>query len=191
MSPKNIVIIGSSAGGPRILNTIFHDLPRLDGCIIIVQHMPKFINDSLRQSLSRTTRMAVEMAKDGDVLESGKAYVAPSEVHMGLVKNQQIRLYFGEKRNYVCPSVDVTMESVVRGDGLRFIGIVLSGMGRDGADGIRYLKKIGGYTIAQDEKSSVIFGMPQEAIKTGSVDWILTPVEIQKKLIELIGIKVK
>jgi two-component system chemotaxis response regulator CheB len=185
--PKNIIIIGASAGGPRILKTIFTGLPKLKASVIIVQHMPKFINDSLRDSLALGTHMKVQIAKNGDTLEHGKTYIAPSEVHLKLIENKTMRLFSGEKVNYVCPSVDVTMKSLILDFGASFIGVVITGMGRDGADGIVHIKKIGGVTIAQDEKTSSIFGMPKEAVDTGCVDMVLTPDEIRTKLIELVG----
>jgi two-component system chemotaxis response regulator CheB len=186
--PKHIIVIGASAGGPRILKTIFTSLPKLKASVIVVQHMPKFINDSLRESLASSTQMKVHIAKNGDSLEDGKVYIAPSEVHLKMIGNKTIRLFGGEKVNYVCPSADVAMQSLVMEFGASFTGVVVSGMGRDGADGIAHIKKIGGVTIAQDEKTSSIFGMPKEAIDTGCVDFVLTPDEIRAKLIELAGI---
>jgi two-component system, chemotaxis family, protein-glutamate methylesterase/glutaminase len=184
---RNIIVIGSSAGGPRALKWIFQGLPALNAGVIVVQHMPKFINDSLRDSLSSVTAMRVAVAGNGDRLESGRVYIAPSEVHLSLVDNRILRLSPGEKVNYVCPSVDVTMKSLKREPGCFFIGVVVTGMGRDGAEGIKYIKKLGGTTIAQDEKTSAIFGMPKEAIQTGSVDFVLAPDAIREKLIELVG----
>lgn len=166
---------------------IFQGLPALNAGVIVVQHMPKFINDSLRDSLSSVTAMRVAVAGNGDRLESGRVYIAPSEVHLSLVDNRILRLSPGEKVNYVCPSVDVTMKSLKREPGCFFIGVVVTGMGRDGAEGIKYIKKLGGTTIAQDEKTSAIFGMPKEAIQTGSVDFVLAPDAIREKLIELVG----
>ena len=116
-------------------------------------------------------------------------YLAPSETHLFLADNKIIRLQDGEKVNYVCPSADVTMKSLAWDLDVLFVGVVITGMGRDGADGIAHIKKIGGTTIAQDEKTSPIFGMPREAIRTGCVDFILQPDAIRRKLIELAGVK--
>lgn len=187
MDPMNIVIIGSSAGGPRTLKEVFTDLPLLNGCIIVVQHMPKFINESLCRTLDRVTDMKVRIAQDGAVLHKGGVYVAPSEVHLELTNNRTIRLTGGEKVNFVRPSVDVTMKSVRKeAEGL-VIGIVLTGMGRDGAEGVRHIKQIGGIVITQDKDTSVIYGMPREAFATGAVDFVLTPHETTNKLFELLG----
>ena len=187
MNPKNIVIIGSSAGGPRILKSIFQDLPLLDSVIIIIQHMPKFVNESLCQGLDNLTDMSVVIAQDGEELQSGTVYIAPSEVHLELEENMKVKLSKGDKINYVCPSVDVTMRSLEKQSDSVIIGVVLTGMGRDGANGITHIKRINGVTIAQDEKSSIIFGMPKEAIQTGQVDWVLDPYQIKIKIIELVG----
>ena len=188
MSLKMIVVIGASAGGPRILKNVFYQLPALRCSIILIQHMPQFINESLIQSISECTKMNVLLAADGQGLKEGYVYVVPSEVHAEVVENRLLRLFKGDPVNYVCPSVDVTMESLRREVGVQHIGIVLTGMGRDGAKGICHIKAIGGMTIAQDEKSSIIFGMPKEAIDTGCIDLILSPAEIKEKLRQVIDI---
>jgi len=185
---QTIIVIAASAGGPRILKDIFSGMPKLNAGIVLVQHMPKFINQSLQESLSRGTDLVVRIAEHGCLLECGTLYIAPSELHLQLLDNRQIVLATGEKVNYVCPSADVTMLSLRKHPGIRFVGVVLSGMGRDGADGIVHIKQLNGDTIAQDERSSIIFGMPKEAIATGCIDWILPPSTIQNKLIELAGI---
>jgi two-component system chemotaxis response regulator CheB len=182
---QNLVIIGSSAGGPRVLKTIFMGLPKLNGTIILVQHMPKFINESFAENLNDLTDMTVKIAENGENIESGVMYVAPSERHLELIDNKIINLYYGEKNQFVCPSVDVTMKSLKRDFGKLIVGIILTGMGSDGANGIDYLKTISGMTIAQDQNTSIIFGMPDAAIKTGKIDMILSPEQIKDKLIEL------
>ena len=185
--PQNLIIIGSSAGGPRILRSIFTGMPTLNSSIIIIQHMPRFINESLRDNIRAWTEMKVDLAKNDEPLEIGKIYIAPSELQIELFNNRKIHLFQGDKYNYVCPSVDVTMKSIVKAPSNNIIGVVLTGMGCDGAEGIRYIKEIGGTTIAQNEETSIIFGMPREAINTGKVDFILSPQEIHQKLIDLAG----
>jgi two-component system chemotaxis response regulator CheB len=188
MRPHKIVIIGSSAGGPRILRELFTGIPFLDGSIVIVQHMPKFVNESLRDHLNNCTDMMVSVAQDGDRLEKGRVYVAPSEVHLELVNNQRIRLFNGEKVNFARPSVDVTMKSLKNEPRFALIGIILTGMGRDGAEGISHIKNIGGITIAQNEMTCAVYGMPKKAIETGNIDWVLKPDRIKDKLVELMGV---
>jgi len=183
----DIVVVGSSTGGPKTLRNIFSSLPRLKAGVVLVQHMPKFINDSIKRTLDRVTKMDVVVAEDGQSIEHGKAYLAPSEVHMEIMQNRRIRLRGREKVNYVCPSIDVTMKSLREIPGSRITGIVLTGMGKDGAEGISHIRRIGGTTIAQDEATSTIYGMPKAAVATGSIDYVLSDGEIREKLIQLAG----
>jgi two-component system, chemotaxis family, protein-glutamate methylesterase/glutaminase len=185
---RNLVIIGSSAGGPRVLNSLFEGMPRIDTAVLIVQHMPKFINHSLAKDIAHRTAMTVGLAEDEDILEHGQVLFAPSEVHCGLIDNRRISLFAGEKVNYVCPAVDVTMRSLARDTETDIVGVILTGMGKDGAKGIAHIKSIGGTTIAQDEKSSPIYGMPREAFLTGQVDFVLDPDQIREFLIKRFGI---
>jgi len=184
---QNIVIIGSSAGGPRVLKIIFSQMPVINGCFIIVQHMPKYINESFRENMQSWTDMEVLLARDKISLMTGKIYIAPSEYQLNLVNNRTLHIFEGEKQHYVSPSVDVIMKSTVKTPTHKLFGIILTGMGCDGAEGIAHIKDIGGTTIAQDEETSVIFGMPREAINTGKVDYILSPDEIRDNLIEMLG----
>jgi two-component system chemotaxis response regulator CheB len=184
----NLVIVGSSAGGPRILRELFDGLPRINASVVAIQHMPKFVNHSLCENLSRYTECDVILAVDNTELKPGNIYVAPSEKHLVLEQNRLISLVQGEKVNFACPSIDVTMQSVLQDPSRTIWGIILTGMGRDGAEGISHIKQIGGTTIAQDEETSIIFGMPREAIKTGQVDHILSPAGIRTYMIKKIGI---
>ena len=169
------------------MKELFQNLPRLNCTIILIQHMPKFINESLRESLDEVCGQTVRIAGQGEILKHGEMFIAPSEFHLRLINNQKIELFRGDKRNYVCPSVDITLLSVEKRPSDRIMGIILTGMGRDGAAGIVHLKEIGGVTIAQDEKSSVIFGMPKEAIATGQIDWVLNPDQIRNRMIADFG----
>lgn len=163
-------------------------MPKLNARVILVQHMPKFINDSLRNSLGLHTDMTLKIAEDGDSIEAGNVYIAPSEIHLQLDRNRIIKLCEGEKVNSVRPSIDVAMKSITKMSRKNFIGVILTGMGRDGAEGISHIKNVGGTTIAEDEDSCVIYSMPKAAITTGDVDFIMTPDEIRDKLVELVGV---
>ena len=183
-----IIVIGSSTGGPRTQEKIFTDMPRLDAAILVVQHMPKFTNLLLCKRLSVGTEMEVKLAEDGEMIQKGIVYLAPSEVHMEVVDNRKLRLFNHEKVNFVRPSIDVAMMSIKEADEDEFIGVVLTGIGKDGARGISHIKNIGGATIAQDRDTSAIYGMPKKAVATGDVDFILPPESIRDKLIELAGV---
>jgi two-component system chemotaxis response regulator CheB len=187
MNSRTIVIIGASTGGPRTLRRVLESFPSLDDvCIIVVQHMPKHINESVRKSLARITRMKVKLAEDGDLLENDVILLAPGNVHIEISDNQRVRLVDGGKVNFVRPSIDVAMKSLQADPSINAIGVILTGMGSDGVEGISHIKRLGGATIAQDRLSSVIFGMPRLAAETGDVDFVLPPEMIGEKIAELI-----
>jgi two-component system chemotaxis response regulator CheB len=190
MKKRSIVIIGISTGGPKTLRPFFDGMPLLDASIILVQHMIKCANKSLCKTLNSLTEMEVRIACHGETIKPGVVYFAPSEVHLELVNNQKIELVNGQKVCYVRPSVDVTMKSIKRNNEDNIIGIIMTGMGKDGADGISHIKSVGGTTFAQDEKTSVIWGMPKASIGTGHVDYILSTEGIRNKLILQVGSQV-
>jgi two-component system chemotaxis response regulator CheB len=184
---ENIIVLGISTGGPSTLKELFTGMPRLNASILLVQHMPAFINERVRASLNELTELDVVIPRNGTELENGVVYVGPSGVHMELKKNRFIHLRQGSKINFVCPSVDTTMLSVAENSAQKLIAVVMTGMGKDGAEGIAHIKNIGGITIAQDEASSIVYGMPKQAVATNCVDIIAPPKEIQKRLIRLVG----
>ncbi len=168
--------------------SIFSEFPRLNACLILVQHMPRFINHSVRDTIQRGTTMTVKLAENGEMIRDGVIYIAPSEQHLELKNNRMIHLINGEKVNFVCPAIDVTMNSLKPPGNDRIIGVILTGMGKDGAQGLLHIKNIGGLTIAQDEDSSIVYGMPKAAYETGCVDLILSPEKIRQTLIQSVGI---
>ena len=188
MNKTRLIIIGSSAGGPRVLKDLFFEIPLLNTCIIVVQHMPAFVNQPFAHSLDLETPMTVSLAQDGDVLTPGRVFLAPSGIHLHLEQNRILRLKGTDKVNFVCPAVDVTMMSLAPSPQLALAGAILTGMGKDGARGIAYMKSLGALTLAQDEATSIIFGMPKEAAKTGQVDWVLSTSDIAAKLTEFSGL---
>lgn len=183
---RHIVMIGASTGGVRTLERILMDLPPLQASIVLIQHIPSYINDSLQQIFSRNTRMEVKVAQNGELLRDRCIYIAPGDMHLHLVANRKIELFMDEKVHFVRPSIDVAMKSLERRHGDRIIGVILTGMGVDGAEGIAHIKSIGGITIAQDEPSSVVYGMPKAAFETGCVDWVLSPEAIRDRLIQIL-----
>lgn len=185
MPNGNIVVIGSSTGGLKVLEALFPRLSVLRAAILIVQHITPLIDQAFVTSLQRVSKMPVSLASDGETLQEGKVYLAPGGLHLSLINNQRVRLFRGEKVNSVCPAIDVAMKSVVRPATGKLTGVILTGMGCDGAAGIAHIKQVGGVTIAQDQKTSVIYGMPKAAAETGKIDFILPAERIGDKLHEL------
>ena len=186
MSIRNLVVIGVSTGGPLTLKALFRELPPLNAAFLVVLHITPQMDYRIAQGLAAAASMPVTLAEDGEHLKSGRIYLAPGGFHLKLDGNQKVVLYEGPRVNYVQPAVDVAMLSLTRPLKGKLIGIVLTGMGRDGAEGIRHIHNIGGITMAQDEHSSTIYGMPKAAALTGAVDYILPPKKIATKLLELL-----
>ncbi len=184
--PGTVIFIASSTGGTKVLRFLFQNLPRLNASIVIVQHMQKTVNEFFSSALGSLTDMTVRIAESGAGLEAGTAYVAPSDVHL-VLKGSKIELVKGKRVNYVCPSADVTMQSLVPWPGLRVLGIVLTGIGHDGEHGIVHLKQNGATTIAQDPATCVVRYMPKNAIETGQVDHVIRPNQIREAIIRFAG----
>lgn len=175
---RNIVVIGSSTGGPKLLNEMFREMPVLNAAVVIVQHVPPRFDQAIADRLNELSPMDIKLAASGDVLHNGKGFFAPANSHVRIVNNRVIQLagrdYDKEKlATCCCPSIDVTMKSLCKSTNGKIIGVVLTGMGSDGAEGIVHIKHIGGITLAQDEASCVVFGMPRVAIATRKVDHVL------------------
>jgi two-component system, chemotaxis family, protein-glutamate methylesterase/glutaminase len=186
MNSKNLVMIGVSTGGPSTLKELFSALPPLNATFVVVLHITAEMDYRIAQGLDAGASMPVALARDGEFLKAGNIYLAPGGFHLKLDGNHRVSLSGGARVNYVQPSVDVAMQSLVRPFAGELIGVILTGMGRDGAEGLRHVKQIGGTTLAQDQKSCVIYGMPKAALETGAVDFVLTPREIAAKLVELL-----
>ena len=188
MDNRNIVMIGVSTGGPIALKRLFADLPPLAAAIVIVLHIPPGMDYRIAKGLDAVASMPVALAEDGEYLRKGHIYLAPGGFHLSLEGNRRIILEEGERVNFVLPSVDVAMKSLLKPlkkGGI--VGVILTGMGKDGAEGIRHVKGIGGVTIAQDQDSSAIYGMPKAAAETGAVDFVFPLARIGSKLVELFG----
>ena len=170
-----VVVIGSSTGGPGALEHVITRLPEtIRAGVLIVQHMPPGFTRSLADRLNRISAIEVKEAQDGDAIVEGRALVAPGDFHM-IVRNgvSQARIVSMSQEppvHRVRPAVDVTMKSAARAFGVGTVGVVLTGMGSDGAFGLKDIRERGGHTIACDEKTSVIFGMPKAAIELGCVE---------------------
>lgn len=188
----NIVAIGTSTGGPRALQTLIPELPEdINAAIVIVQHMPPKFTKSLADRLNSISNIKVKEAEDGDILSKGCGYIAPGDYHMKVVKeanNLVIRLNKEPQVMGLRPTVDMMMESVAKISGYSKLGIILTGMGSDGTNGIIEMKQSGSYTIAQDETTSVVYGMPKSAIATNCIDVILPLEKIANKIINKAGV---
>lgn len=187
---EKVLIIGASSGGPPAIEAVLRTLPEdFPIPILIIQHMPKEFTESFADRLDKICKINVKQAQKGDKLKPGLAILAPGDYHMVLKKvlgGATIDLTKAKCVNNVRPSIDVTIESTVKYYGRNTIGIILTGMGSDGASGLALIRKSGGKTIAQDEKTSLIYGMPKVAIELGVVDFILPLQKIGKKVVELL-----
>jgi two-component system chemotaxis response regulator CheB len=167
-----IVAIGASTGGPKAIPEILSRLPRnLPAAILIVQHMPEGFTRSFAERLNWYTSIEVKEAADGDLITKGIAYIAPGNKHMSIHKDK-IEISDGPKINNVRPSVDVLMLSAAENYGPNCLGVILTGMGSDGAAGMKEIKNQGGYNIAQDKESCIVYGMSKTAIELQVVEKI-------------------
>ncbi len=176
-----IIAIGSSTGGTEAVKEVLEVLPPNTPPIIITQHMPERFTKSWADRMNQICRISVKEAEDGDSVLPGHALIAPGNYHMTLVRNgarYSVHIDQNPPVNRHRPSVDVMFDSVARYAGGNSVGVILTGMGGDGAKGMLAMKQAGAHTIAQDEASCVVFGMPKEAIKLGGVDKILPLADI-------------
>jgi two-component system chemotaxis response regulator CheB len=194
MSPANrsklatkLIVIGTSTGGPEALRSLISQLPAEMPPIAIVQHMPPTFIESLANRLDQHSALEVRAAQDGDPLLPGSVLIAPGDAHLTLVKRRD---GFSAKLAHtpaVCghrPSVEVLFESAARLQGVPRLGIMLTGMGKDGAQGMVSLHDSGAHTIAQDESSCVVYGMPREAVELGAADEVLSLAKIPKRMVD-------
>jgi two-component system chemotaxis response regulator CheB len=183
---EKVVVVGASTGGTEALRYFLEAFPPDAPGIVIVQHMPEHFTAAFARRLDGLCRLSVKEAENNDTVLRGRALIAPGNYHM-LLKRSGARYYVEIKDGpLVCrhrPSVDVLFRSAARYAGKNALGIIMTGMGDDGAKGMLEMKEAGARTIAQDEKSCVVFGMPQEAIKQGGVDKILSLADIAPEVL--------
>ena len=168
-----IIAMGASTGGTEALLAILEKLPGNLPPIVITQHMPPIFTNMYAERLNRICKMEVREAKDQDKLYPGLCLIAPGGLQMQVVKDRdglKVSCTEGEKISGHCPSIDYLFSSVAKECGEHAVGILLTGMGRDGAQGLLSMHEKGAYTLGQDEESSVVYGMPMEAYKLGAVD---------------------
>jgi two-component system, chemotaxis family, protein-glutamate methylesterase/glutaminase len=178
---EKVVVVGASTGGTEALRVFLESLPEDAPGIVIVQHMPEHFTEAFAKRLDGLCRVGVKEAGDNDSVIRGRALIAPGNRHT-LLKRSGARYYVEVKEGpLVCrhrPSVDVLFRSAARYAGKNAVGVIMTGMGDDGSRGMREMHEAGAYTIAQDEASCVVFGMPNEAIKLGGVDLVVPLEEI-------------
>ncbi|WMJ87672.1 protein-glutamate methylesterase/protein-glutamine glutaminase [Anaerocolumna sp. MB42-C2] len=170
---SKIIAIGASTGGTEAIYNLVKRLPNHIPGIVIVQHIPPVFSGMFAERLNNSTAFQVKEAKSGDYVKKGQILIAPGDKHMKVKKvgdNYRVDCNEGSKVNGHCPSVDILFESVAKEAGANSIGIILTGMGYDGAKGLLAMRQRGARTIGQDEKSSVVYGMPKVAFNIGAVE---------------------
>jgi two-component system, chemotaxis family, protein-glutamate methylesterase/glutaminase len=182
-----IVCIGASTGGTEALRAVLEDLPPDSPGIVIVQHMPEKFTASFAKRLDSLCAVSVKEAEDGDTVLRGRVLIAPGNKHT-ILERSGARYYVTVKDGPLVtrhrPSVDVLFRSAARSAGANAVGVIMTGMGDDGARGMNEMKQAGAYTIAQDEATSVVFGMPKEAIALGCVDRVAPLHALAKEILK-------
>ncbi|MBN8227082.1 chemotaxis-specific protein-glutamate methyltransferase CheB [Corallococcus macrosporus] len=169
-----IVAVAASTGGPQVLYRMLSELPAdFPAPIVIVQHINAAFSESLASWLANASKLKVRLAGDGDTLTPGMVLVAPPDQHMVVPVRGRVALKAGVERDGHMPSGTVLLESVAKSYGRRAVGVVLTGMGADGADGLLAIKQAGGLALAQNEESCVVFGMPGAAVERKAVDHLI------------------
>lgn len=177
------IVMGSSTGGPKALSYIISNLPENKNSIpvFIVQHMPKGFTYSFAQRLDSVCALKVKEAEHGEFIRKGHIYIAPGDYHM-ILTGDHIVLDQRDKYLGVRPAVDYLFLTAAPKYKSKLLSIIFTGMGKDGTEGVRHIRKFGGTNIAQDRDSSVVFGMPGSAIESNNIDVVLSLDEISKQL---------
>lgn len=187
---ERVVAIGISTGGPKALQTIIPMFPEnIDAAVLVVQHMPPKFTKSLADRLDVLSNVKVKEAEDGDVIKKGVVFIAPGDYHMTVSDERGIK-YIRLNQNPPCtghrPSANVMFDSVAESYGKNAIGVIMTGMGGDGAEKLKKLREFGGRTIGQDKDSCVVYGMPRVAAEMGAVEFVEELEKIPKKILELL-----
>lgn len=185
-----MIAIGASTGGTEAIRELLLAMPEGSPPIVIVQHMPPVFTAAYAASLAAVCRIEVKEAVHGDRVLPGRALIAPGGKHMAMMASSlgpSVMLSDGPMVSGHRPSVDVLFQSVAKAAGRDAVGVILTGMGADGAEGMLEMKRMGASTIAQDEKSCVVFGMPREAIALGAVDEVFPLPQIAAAMLRRAG----
>ena len=181
----DLVAIGCSTGGPPALQHVFQNLPLLPIPIVVAQHMPPAFTRLFAERVNKLTTYTVKEADDGELLQNGTVYVAPGGMQMEVRRageGLQLRTFTAKSNDLYAPSVDRLLTTASDACGERMVAIIMTGMGDDGAQAIRRVRERGGRTIAESSQTAIIFGMPNEAIKTGCVDQVLALNDIPRAI---------
>jgi two-component system chemotaxis response regulator CheB len=184
-----VIAIGASTGGTKAIEAVLAQIPATAPGIVIVQHMPEHFTRSFAQRLNEICPMQVREARNNDHVVPGVALIAPGNLHMVLTRNggtYVVRIKNGPRVHYQRPSVDVLFQSVAKNVGRNAVGVMLTGMGADGAKGMLAMKDCGARTLAQDEATCVVYGMPKEAVKLGAVDEIVPLANIPRAIFKVL-----
>lgn len=182
-----LIAIGASTGGTQAITEVITQLPASIPGIVVVQHMPPVFTKSYAERLNTMSRVNVKEAEHGDRILRGTAFIAPGGRHMSIRRDgamYYLELSDGPPVNYVKPAVDVLFRSVARFAGRNAVGVILTGMGEDGARGLKEMREHGALTLAQDEAPCIVFGMPKRAIEMDAVDRVLPLSQIPRHILE-------
>lgn len=187
---RSHVCIGASTGGTEAVKVVLQGFPADMPPVLIVQHMPEMFTGTFAKRLDSVCALRVKEAEDGERVQRGTAYIAPGHSHLSVRKaggHLVCRLERSDPVNRHRPSVDVLFRSAARELGDAAVGVLLTGMGKDGADGLLQMHRVGAWTIAQDEGSSVVYGMPREAVALGATHEVLPLGEIASHVLRHTG----
>jgi two-component system chemotaxis response regulator CheB len=190
VSTDKVIAIGASTGGTEAIREVVMKLPRTAPGVVIVQHMPAGFTRMFADRLNQLVQMDVKEAEDGDRVMTGRILVAPGGKHMRVVRAggiYSVEIRPGELVCGHCPSVEVLMQSVALSVGANAVGVMLTGMGHDGADGLKAMRDAGARTLAQDEKSCVVFGMPKVAYERGGAERLVPLSDIAPSVLRLLS----
>jgi two-component system chemotaxis response regulator CheB len=189
---ERVVAIGTSTGGTLALEEVLTALPRVTPGIVIVQHMPEKFTAAFAERLNKICQLEVKEARHGDRVHPGRALIAPGGRHMLLRRdgaNYHVDVIDGPLVNRHRPSVDVLFRSVAKHAGANALGIIMTGMGDDGAAGLLEMRKAGARTVAQDEESCGVYGMPKEAVKRGGVEKSVPLQAMHREILQQLGLR--
>jgi len=185
---EKYIAIGTSTGGTTALEYIFKNLPKKLPPILVVQHMPPNFTHQFALRLNDLSELEIKEAEDEELISPGSVYIAKGGCHLSVERkgaSLYTKLLNTERVHFQKPAADVLFHSLAENAGKNTIGIILTGMGKDGAEGLLNMKKQGAYTLAQDENSSIVWGMPRAAIEIGAVSEIISLDKIPERIVEL------